>query len=146
MELRFIHQESQTVFSLQSECPLLAGHPMQPKLREAWVRPECLSLYWCLSSKGARVKMDRWREMYHHQRSQPTGLQDPGGVCTSHRKKEEKQSNLNQNFAESLDQFLDKDPPDSYSMRHQGKVTCTENTLAFSAHVADQMKSCLLPL
>lgn len=56
------------------------------------------------------LKIDRWRESYHHDRPRSQlEYQTPVEFAEVHRKREEKQSNSSQNFAWSLVQFLEKD-------------------------------------
>ncbi len=66
----------------------------------ARVRLECLNQHWFLSLEDARVKIDRWREMYNHERPHSQlEYKTPVEFAQAHRKQEEKQSNLSQNFA-----------------------------------------------
>ena len=66
----------------------------------ARVRQECLNQHWFLSLDDARVKIDRWREMYNHERPHSQlGYKTPVEFAEAHRKQEEEQTNLNQNFA-----------------------------------------------
>ena len=66
----------------------------------ARVRLECLNQHWFLSLEDARVKIDRWREMYNHERPHSQlGYKTPVEFAEAHRKQEAKQSNLSQNFA-----------------------------------------------
>ena len=66
----------------------------------ARVRLECLNQHWFLSLEDARVKIDRWREMYNHERPHSQlQYKTPVKFAQAHRKQEEKQSHSSQNFA-----------------------------------------------
>ncbi len=61
---------------------------------------ECLNQHWFLSLDDARVKIDRWREMYNHERPhRQLEYKTPVELAEAHRNEEEKQNNLSQNFA-----------------------------------------------
>ena len=66
----------------------------------ARVRLECLNQHGFLSLDDARVKIDRWREMYNHERPHSQlEYKTPMEFAEAHRKEVEKQANLSQNFA-----------------------------------------------
>ena len=67
---------------------------------DARVRLECLNQHGFLSLDDARVKIDRWREMYNHERPHSQlGYKTPVEFAEAHRKEVEKQANSSQNFA-----------------------------------------------
>ena len=82
------------------------GKPTDNAFIEAFnarVRQECLNQHWFLSLSDARSKIDQWRAMYNHERPHSRlGYRTPEEFAESHRKEEEKQANLSQNFAETL--------------------------------------------
>ena len=66
----------------------------------ARVRLECLNQHWFLSLDDARVKIDRWREMYNHERPHSQlGYKTPVEFADAHRNEAEEQANLSQKFA-----------------------------------------------
>ena len=61
---------------------------------------ECLNQHRFLSLEDVRVRIDRWREMYKHERPHSQlEYKTPVELAEAHRNEEEKQSNLSQNFA-----------------------------------------------
>ena len=82
------------------------GKPTDNAFIEAFnarVRQECLNQHWFLSLSDARSKIDQWRAMYNHKRPHSRlGYRTLEEFAESHRKEEEKQANLSQNFAETL--------------------------------------------
>ena len=82
------------------------GKPTNNAFIEAFnarVRQECLNQHWFLSLSDARIKIDQWRAMYIHERPHSRlGYRTPEEFAETHRKQEEKQAYLSQNFAETL--------------------------------------------
>ena len=64
------------------------------------VRLECLNQHWFLSLEDARVKIDRWREMYNHERPHSQlEYKTPRKFSEKHRNEAEVQANSSQSFA-----------------------------------------------
>ena len=89
------------------------GKPTDNAFIEAFnarVRQECLNQHWFPSLSDARIKIDQWRAMYNHERPHSRlDYRTPEEFAESHRKEEEKQAYLSQNFAETLAWFLGDD-------------------------------------